>query len=61
MINYDGPKASFAVRQHPKQAVEDVRRLRAAVEEQNAERARLLARIAELEGALTRHIERVGT
>ena len=59
MINYDGPKAIFAIKQHPKQALADILHLRKAVSEQNDERARLLGDIDSLEGAQLRQAARI--
>lgn len=52
VINYDGPKALFAITKHPKQVLEDVQRLRAAVAEAVTDRAALLAEIDSLRGQL---------
>ncbi len=53
MINYTGPRAVFAVKQHPKQALADILHMSAAVERLTAERAALHLRVAELEAART--------
>ncbi len=52
MINYDGPKACFAIRNHPKKALEDIRHLSDAVERLTAERSVLHQRVADLEREL---------
>jgi hypothetical protein len=48
MINYDGPKAAFAIKNHPKQALADIRHLTAAVTRLTEERAVLHQRVADI-------------
>ena len=49
MINYDGPRAVFAIKNHPKQALADILHLSAAVTRLTEERAVLHQRVADLE------------
>jgi hypothetical protein len=51
MINYTGPRAVFAVKQHPRTALADILHMSAAVERLTAERAVLQQRVTELEAA----------
>jgi hypothetical protein len=51
MINYTGPRAVFAVKQHPRTALADILHMSAAVERLTAERVVLQQRVTELEAA----------
>lgn len=49
MINYDGPRACFAIRNHPQRALADIKHLSDAVERLTQERAELHTRVTELQ------------
>lgn len=52
MINYSGPRAVFAIKNHPKHALDDILYLTGAVARLTAERAVLSQRVADLEREL---------
>ena len=52
MINYVGPRAVFAIRQHPKRALADIKHMMAGITALTAERAALQQRVTDLENEI---------
>lgn len=49
VINYDGPRVLFAIKQHPRQALDDIRHMIAGIATLTDERRVLQQRVMDLE------------